>query len=107
MDRNTAGAQETVAHQDAVAATVQAGAAGIRQGFVTLDAQREIAFEEFVGHVGETRPQRMAIRAIAERLAGNAAETDLEQLEPLAVLARPLVTPGIHQVRRRRESSRA
>ena len=49
----------------------------------------------------------MAVGAVAERLAGDAAEADLEQLEPFAVLARPRVAPRIHQVRRGRETGGA
>ena len=49
------------------------------------DAQREIALQEFVRHVGEGRPQRMAVGPVADRPAGNAAEADLEELVPFAL----------------------
>ena len=59
------------------------------------DAQREIGLEEFVRHVGERGPQRMAVRTVARRAAGNAAEADLEELVPLALA----VEARIHEVR--------
>jgi hypothetical protein len=44
---------------------METGAARIRDGLVALDDQREIAFEKLVGDVGEARPQRVAVRAVA------------------------------------------
>ena len=79
---------------------MQARATAVGNGLVAFDDQREVALEELVGHVGEAGEQRVAIGAIAQRTAGDAAEADLEELEPLAVS----VSASIEQVRRGREA---
>jgi hypothetical protein len=55
---------------------------------MAFDAQGEIAFEKFVGHLGKAGPQRMPVRAVAHRSARNPAKADPEQLELFAA------TPG-------------
>ena len=97
-----AGLEEAVGHADAVAAAVEARAAAVGHGVVALDDEREVAFEELVGHVGEAGPQRVAVGPVAHRPAGDAAEADLEQLEPLAAG----IDARIKQVRRRAEAGR-
>ena len=103
MDRDLAGFEEAVADPQPVAATVLAGAAGVRDGLVDVDTQREIALEELVRHIGERRPERMSVRAVAEGLARDAAEGDLVELVPLAVL----VVSRVHEVRAVREAGAA
>jgi hypothetical protein len=58
--------------------------------FVLLDAQGKVGLDELVGHVGKARPQAVAVGPVTDGPSGNAAEADLEQLEPLAALARPV-----------------
>jgi len=100
VDGNLAIGQHAIADPQAVAAAMQAGATGVRQGLVAFDAQRKVGLDELVGHVGEARPQRVAIGAITGRTPRNTAEADLEQLEPFAVL----VVARVHEVRRIREA---
>src|SRR5216683_2699954 len=103
MYRNVAGFEKSISYVDAVAPAMESGAAAVGYGLVFLDTQREIRFEEFVGHVGERWPQRMAVGAVAERTPRNTAEANLIQLIPFAA---PVVA-RIHEMRRRRESRRA
>ncbi len=79
------GLQEPVANAQAIAAAELAGAARVGERFIHLDAQREVALEKLVRHVGEGGPQRVAVGSVAERFARNAAEGDLVKLVPLAV----------------------
>jgi hypothetical protein len=95
VDRDRARGEEAVGHVDAVAAAMQPGAAAVGLGLVALDGHREIALQELVGDIGEPRPQRMPVGPVAHRPARNAAEADLEQLEPLALA----VGARIEQVR--------
>ena len=74
-----------------VARIVPAGAAGVDDGFVLLDAQGEVALDKLVGHIGEPRPQGVAVRAVTDGPPGNSAKADLEQLEPLGILAASLI----------------
>ena len=79
------GSTKTVGDVDAVAAAVQAGAAGVGDGLPLLDPQRVVRLEELARDVDEARPQRMPVRPVAERPAGDAAEADRVELEPLAL----------------------
>src|SRR5690606_3076769 len=54
------------------------------------------------GHVGEAGEQGVAVRTVAQGTSRNAAEPDLEELEPLTAG----VGAGVEQVRRRREARR-
>ena len=104
VDRDHARAEEAIGHVDAVAAAMHTRAAAVCRAFVAFDAQREIAFEKFVGHVGKARPQRMAIGAVAHRPAGDPAKADLEQLEPFSARPGARVVARVEQVRARREA---
>ena len=99
MDADFTVGEKAVRHAEAVAAAVQAGATGVGNGRVLLDAQREVGLDELVRDVGKARPQAVAVGAVAHRSARDTAEADLEQLEPLAALARPRVVAGVEQVR--------
>ena len=95
MDRYFAIREQAIRDAQAIATAMQPGASRIGNGFVGFNAQREIRLHEFVGDVGEAGPQRVPIRAVAGRSPGNAAEADLEQLEPFPVR----VVTRVHQMR--------
>src|SRR5690606_16612414 len=95
VDGNLPVDQQPIGHSQAVTAPVQPGAAGVGQGFIGFNAQREVGFDKLVRHVGKAWPQGVAVRPITHRSPGNTTEADLEQLEPLAFA----VIPGIHEVR--------
>src|SRR5690606_5128443 len=95
VDGDLAVLEEAVADAQGVAAAVFAGPAGIGDGLVHLDAKREVALEELVGHVREVRPQGMAVGAVAEGPSRYAAEADLVELVPLAAA----VITRVHEVR--------
>ena len=99
MDGDLARLEEAVAGGDTVTATVQAGPARVWNRLIGVDAEREIGLEVLVRHVAEIGPQRMPVRTVAEGPARHAAEADLVELEPLAVL----VVARIHKVRAVRE----
>ena len=98
------GLGEAVSHVYAIAAAELAGAAAVGNALVALDDHGEIAFEKLVRDVGEAGPEGVAVRTVAERPAGNAAEADLEQLEPFACSRRSRKTSdgGWKKIRRRR-----
>ena len=103
MDRDLAIRQKAVGHVDAIPAAVQACPAAIGRGGVTFNPQREVAFEELVGDIGEARPQRVPVRPVAQRSARNPAKADLEQLEPVARPVLAAVPTRIEQVGAGRE----
>ena len=76
-----------------------AGAAGIGNGLVALNAQGKIGFNKLVRHIGKARPQGVTVGTVANRPPRNAAKSNLEQLEPLPFPAFPVVPAGIEQVR--------
>ena len=52
---------------------------------VALYANWEIGLDIFIGDVAELGPERMAIRPVTARLAGDAAKADLKHQEPIDV----------------------
>ena len=94
MNTDFAVAEKAVGDAEAIATAMQASAPGIRYRFVTLDTQREIGFDKFVGYIGKSGPQGVSVRAVADRAPGNTAKANLKQLEPFALL----VVAGIEQV---------
>lgn len=99
MDGDLARLLEHVGDVDAVAAAVQAGTEGVGDGLPLLDAQRVVRLQVLARDVDEARPQRVAVGTVAERAAGDAAEADRVELEPLARAVALGVVPGVHEVR--------
>ena len=86
MDTNLAVYQELIGYRQTIATAMQSGTTGIDDWLVILNPQRKIGLNKFVGDIGKAWPQRVTVGAIAYRPAGNTAESDLEQLEPLPFL---------------------
>ena len=73
--------RSSVAHE---LAAMQARAAGVRDRRVPVDAQRIVGLEVLGRDVLEQRPPRVAVHAVADRPAGDAAVEDLHRVEELA-----------------------
>src|SRR6516225_12204807 len=77
-----------------VAAAVLAGAAAVDDGRVAFHQDRIIGFQILARDILEQRPPRMAVEAVAEGTARNAAIENFHQLERAA----GLVQAGIQEV---------
>ena len=65
---------------------MQTGSAGVDDGRIAVHAQGAIAFEVFGWNIGKERPPGMAVHAVADRPARNAAIADLHNKEEIVVL---------------------
>ncbi len=95
VDRDIALRQQMVDLFDAVAAPVQARPTRVHDRIIALDHHGVIGFQILCGNVLEQRPPRMAIHAVADGPAGNAAVQNFHQLK----IAPVLVRAGIEEMR--------
>ena len=102
MDRDVAFFEKEKDLLDAVAAAVLAGAAAVDDRRVALDQHRIVGLQVLAGDVLEQRPPRMAVQAVADRTARNAAIENFHELERPA----GLVDARIKEVRARAVAGR-